>query len=260
MELGKRLRQERVAQGLSQRQLCGDVITRNMLSQIENGVAKPSMDTLAYLANRLGKPIGFFLEDMMPSANQTVIIRARNAYGEKAWEQLRAALDEYSAPDLFDEEFYLLRECELLYRAEEAVKEDRRQFALELLEEAAIVEGKTIYGAPAWQEKRMCLQAKIAPETVQLPPEDERLLLLARQALLTGKAQRCEALLAACEEKNRTWWDLQGETALAQGRYAQAAEAFSVIEEPKLYGKLEECYRQLGDYKRAYEYACKQRK
>ena len=34
MELGERLRQERIAQGLSQRQLAGEKITRNMLSQI----------------------------------------------------------------------------------------------------------------------------------------------------------------------------------------------------------------------------------
>lgn len=34
MELGQRLKQARLEAGMSQRQLCGDVITRNMLSQI----------------------------------------------------------------------------------------------------------------------------------------------------------------------------------------------------------------------------------
>jgi transcriptional regulator with XRE-family HTH domain len=34
-----------------------------MLSQIENGSAKPSMDTLRYLAGQLGKPMGYFLEE-----------------------------------------------------------------------------------------------------------------------------------------------------------------------------------------------------
>lgn len=260
MKLGERLRQERLAQGLSQRQLCGDVITRNMLSQIENGAAKPSVDTLTYLASRLRKPVGFFMEDEAPSSNQTAILRARVAYEEKEWERLEAALNDYKAPDLFDEEFYLLRERELLYRAEAAIAENRRQFALELLAEAAIAEEKSIYAASAWKEKRIFLQARIAPETVRLPQEDERLVLLAQQALLEGKAERCEALLAACEEQGRIWWRLQGEVAWVQGRYAQATDAFSTVEEPALYGKLEECYRLLGDYKRAYEYACKQRK
>ena len=58
MEIGQRLKQARLEMGLSQRQLCGDVITRNMLSLIENGAARPSMDTLSYLAGRLGKPLG----------------------------------------------------------------------------------------------------------------------------------------------------------------------------------------------------------
>ena len=62
MELGEKLRQARLEAGLSQRQLCGDHITRNMLSLIEHGTAKPSMDTLKLLAARRGKPVIFFLE------------------------------------------------------------------------------------------------------------------------------------------------------------------------------------------------------
>ena len=53
MTLGEKLKQARLDAGLSPRQLCGDVITRNMLSQIENGSARPSMATLSYLASRL---------------------------------------------------------------------------------------------------------------------------------------------------------------------------------------------------------------
>ena len=60
MELGKRLRQARLEQGISQRQLCGEMITRKMQSQIENGSARPSMDTLRYLAQRLGRPVSYF--------------------------------------------------------------------------------------------------------------------------------------------------------------------------------------------------------
>ena len=43
MELGEKLRLARLEAGMTQRQLCGDEITRNMLSQIENGTARPSM-------------------------------------------------------------------------------------------------------------------------------------------------------------------------------------------------------------------------
>ena len=63
MELGEKLKKARLEAGLSQRQLCGDEITRNMLSQIENGSAQPSMATLSYLAGRLGKSVGWFLDE-----------------------------------------------------------------------------------------------------------------------------------------------------------------------------------------------------
>ena len=63
MELGEKIRAARLAAGLSQRQLCGEDITRNMLSLIENGGAKPSVKTLTLLAERLGKPVSYFLDE-----------------------------------------------------------------------------------------------------------------------------------------------------------------------------------------------------
>ena len=68
--LGEKIRQARLEQGLSQRQLCGTEITRNMLSQIESGKARPSMQTLTYLAQTLGKPVSFFLEEQVEVPEQ----------------------------------------------------------------------------------------------------------------------------------------------------------------------------------------------
>ena len=82
MSIGSKLKQARLEAGLSQRQLCGDVITRNMLSLIENGSARPSMDTLAYLAERLGKPMGFFLGEKNPNADCLESARAAYVRGD----------------------------------------------------------------------------------------------------------------------------------------------------------------------------------
>ena len=41
---------------MTQSELAGDAITRNMLSLIESGTASPSVKTLQYLAERLGVP------------------------------------------------------------------------------------------------------------------------------------------------------------------------------------------------------------
>lgn len=116
MQLGEKLRNARLEAGLSQRQLCGDTITRNMLSQIENGSANPSMATLQYLAGRLGKPVSFFLqEETVLSPNPGLLQQARQAYARRQYGAVLELADQYQGPDpLFDEEWhYLLALCGL---------------------------------------------------------------------------------------------------------------------------------------------------
>ena len=111
MDLAEKLKAARLEAGLSQRQLCGDTITRNMLSQIENGAARPSMATLQYLAQRLGKPVSYFLEEQaVVSPNLENITQARNAYGQQDYAQVLAMLEAFKEPDeAFGEEKKLLQ-------------------------------------------------------------------------------------------------------------------------------------------------------
>ena len=116
MNLGQKIKTARLAAGLSQRQLCGETITRNMLSQIENGSANPSMATLTYLAQRLEKPMGYFLQEQaVDSANPPVMAQAREAYGRRDYGAALEVLRQYQGPDpLFDAEFdYLWALCAL---------------------------------------------------------------------------------------------------------------------------------------------------
>jgi tetratricopeptide (TPR) repeat protein len=61
--IGQRLRQARLAAGLTQQQLAGDRYTKAYISALENGIAKPSMAALNYLAPRLGKSASEILSD-----------------------------------------------------------------------------------------------------------------------------------------------------------------------------------------------------
>jgi transcriptional regulator with XRE-family HTH domain len=56
-ELGRRLKAARLAKKMTQSDVVGNFITRNMLSQIESGTAMPSMKTLEYLADVLEIPM-----------------------------------------------------------------------------------------------------------------------------------------------------------------------------------------------------------
>ena len=59
-KFGQKIRDIRLAKGITQRQLAGDKITRNMLSLIESGSASPSITTFIYIADRLETPAGYF--------------------------------------------------------------------------------------------------------------------------------------------------------------------------------------------------------
>ncbi len=61
--IGKRIRDIRRKKGMTQSELAGYDITRNMLSRIENGAALPSLPTLLALADRLDIPAGALIGD-----------------------------------------------------------------------------------------------------------------------------------------------------------------------------------------------------
>lgn len=61
-ELGRRLKEARLNKKLTQSEVVGDFITRNMLSQIESGAAMPSMKTLTYLSEQLSIPLSQLLD------------------------------------------------------------------------------------------------------------------------------------------------------------------------------------------------------
>ena len=261
MALGELLKQARLEAGLSQRQLCGEEITRNMLSQIENGAARPSMDTLRYLAKRLGKPVSFFLEEETASANQSLMQQARAAYEEGAFEQVLALLEAYQKPDeVFDAEMGLLRTLATLEKAEQALKQGKAPYAAALLRD---MDTGSIYFLPQLQRKRLLLLAQAQPRECaaileQLPADDGELLLRAQAAQQQENWERSACLLDAAQEKSEKWYLLRGEACYGLGQYVEAAEHFSKVEEKAL-ARLENCYEQLGDYKMAYFYAKKQR-
>jgi tetratricopeptide (TPR) repeat protein len=61
--IGQRLREARLAAGLTQQKLAGERYTKAYISALENGIAKPSMAALNYLAPRLGKTASEVLSD-----------------------------------------------------------------------------------------------------------------------------------------------------------------------------------------------------
>lgn len=65
-ERGKRIKEARISKKMTQSEVVGDFITRNMLSQIENGCAAPSVKTLEYLADVLDISVA----ELMPRSDE----------------------------------------------------------------------------------------------------------------------------------------------------------------------------------------------
>lgn len=267
MHLGEKLRLARQEAGLSQRELCGDRITRNMLSQIENGSASPSVSTLRFLAQRLGKPVSFFLEeDGAVSCNLETMELARKAWDRGDFAQAAQALRDFREPDpVFQREWELLRLLTALALAEQALEEKREPYARELLEQAEALLARMAYALPELHRRSVLLRAQLRDakpgELVRrLPSLDEELFLRAQAALAEGRPERCAQLLdAARNRENPDWYILRGRAYLSQEAYRQAARCFHAAEnaDPReTVPLLEQCYRELGDYQLAYRYAC----
>lgn len=266
MELGQKIKEARLQAGLSQRQLCGEEITRNMLSQIENGSARPSMTTLQYLASRLGVSVSYFLEEQaVTSPNQQVMDKARIA-GDPG--RVMELLADYQSPDpVFDRERWLLEVLSLLALAEGALAEGKPVYAAQLLEKAKQAGENTDYYTPELERRRLLLQFQAEPEKAmvlsqQLPDITPELLLRAKAALEIGDSARCGAILDAAPNRESHWHFLRAESYFAREDYAKAAEQYALAEEGyprKVARRLEVCYRELGDFKQAYFYACKVR-
>jgi len=266
MELGERLKQARLEAGLSQRQLCGDVITRNMLSQIENGSARPSVDTLRYLAGRLGKTVSFFLEEVQAVPhNQQILLQARQADVTA----VLGILEGYQSPDpVLDPERWLLEALACFCFAEQVLSEGKPAYAQTLLDQGQLAGSRTPYYTGELQRRAVLLACKIRPERAgqlvsQLPdllPE----LLLRGQAALDEKAYaRSGAVLdAAMPCDDPTWQLLRADAYLGLKAYTSAIPLY--LQAEATYPKraaigLEHCYRETEDYKSAYLYACKLR-
>lgn len=268
MTLGEKIKQARLEAGLSQRQLCGEEVTRNMLSQIENGTARPSMGTLTYFAARLGKSVSYFLEeDAVRSPNLDIMARGREAVlagnGADALEILKAFRQH---DETFGAEYQLLCRLGTLQAAEAALRKGQAVYSGQLLEELGTI-GDGYCAAPL-ERQRLLLLAQARPQhraevCRKLPSLDEELLLRARAALDAGTFDRCAYLLEAAEDRNGPEWNfLRGELHLALQQYSDAARCYHKAETDfpeKCAPRLERCYRELGDFKQAYFYACRQR-
>ena len=110
LRLGERLRQLRVAAGLTQSELAGDRFSKEYVSQIERGKTRPTEGTIEWLADRLGVDAGFLSSGVATDERARIegaLLRAEALYEAQedeeaadAFEPLAAAARATGVPEL----------------------------------------------------------------------------------------------------------------------------------------------------------------
>jgi tetratricopeptide (TPR) repeat protein len=96
VRLGERLRQLRVAAGLTQSELAADRCSKEYVSQIERGKTRPTPETIEWLAERLGVDAGFLASGVATDE------RARLEAALSRAEALYEAQEDEEAAEVFD--------------------------------------------------------------------------------------------------------------------------------------------------------------
>lgn len=253
MNLGEKIRLARQNAGMTQAQLAGDQITRNMLSQIENGLAMPSLPTALYIADRLGLDAGilfsdggeenlYFLTKRLPEMKR---LYQKGEYG-KVIELFAGNCDEC------DEAVLILAEC-YIKKAYASYKEGKLKTALKYCESAVKNAQKGFYSSESVRLKSEALEVMISlvsPYIKQTKHKDE------------GVKALKELYIDISGQKTFYNKRFEAKKLIEEGRYDKASQLIKgllkerSIDVPlvyELYGDLEICYSELKDFENAYD-------
>ena len=278
MHIGEKIKALRQSKLMTQSELAGNHITRNMLSSIEHGTALPSLPTALYIAERLGVPVGYLLAqdgDELAYRKMTEISNIRSAFAAGDHAGTLAILNAAFEGGEDDELSLIRARCEYGL-AQKLLEGGRLRSAAAALDRSLLACEKTVYDT-AWLRARIgvCFRylGNISPTlTSDVLDADE----VERSRALGDEL--CEYVLALEQDfegsfdfyrqryPDSPYADrLQALALMQAGEYKQA---LSVLEELlshekltfgvllyEVFGDLEVCTRKNDDYKRAYEFS-----
>ncbi len=280
MNIGEKIKKLRTSKLMTQSELAGTEITRNMLSRIENGTANPSLDTIRYIAARLNVSPGFLLAE---GGDEQIYLKYNEITGIK---KAFMAEDYHICRDIClksdsnedDEIQMILSECNLGLALEEFHRGNLRN-ACFYFDEAIESCGKTLYRtdhiiASAGVYFRYIQQISptlssnvIDEEEVNIYPALTEEFCRYAIALERAKEGRGDSSELIDNEKRDSIFTLhyEAKSHMRGGEYAEAYEKLHSIllseksvPEPMLYFifcDLEICCREIQNFKGAYEYS-----
>lgn len=183
--LGQRIKEARLAKKMTQTDVVGSFITRNMLSQIESGNAVPSMKTLTYLAKVLELPPSVLLPDSaepcedaagqggLPAApvvpkDAAVFYRAKEAYLAEKNDDAYEALSSIPETSVLADEAQALFAKTALRLATTRYNAKNHAEAIEFAKAAATAATKGIYASLEVKSQALLLLSDAAAKLAQI--------------------------------------------------------------------------------------------
>lgn len=270
MTLGEKIRFVRIKRGLTQRDLCGDKITRNMLSAIENNKANPSLDTIEYISAKLQIPMSYILskeESPFTFEKQQGIGAIKAAFVEKRYYDCIEMIDSLDGSD--DELNLILANATYECGKKQVLAGSLFSGAAMLMRCVEACNG-TIYNTDSI--KKFVPLYLVLTKNIQSP-------------LLELDSSLSDAMFAASEEyelykymnldsshsySNKIFAKhIEAKEMIKRRDYYSAINILVALENAKtgetynayaffaIYSDLETCYRQIGDFEKAYRYSTK---
>jgi len=281
-DIGEKIKKIRLQRNMTQTELAGDQITRNMLSRVENGAALPSLPTVWYLAERLGVPAGFLLAEgdddrLWRKMNRIDDIRRVLRLGN-ARICLELCREDAEGGEADDEIYLIMARCALTLAREE-LDAGHLHEACTLLDSALEYAKNTVYDTSAVRQTaslyfRFMRRLSSMLYSEVLSGEEDALLgseddfgryVLAREALEAGEMRRVDSYLRTGDGQSPWCRHLAAHARMLEGKYAEAGElllqllhdesARSEVLMYCLFCDLEICCREQSDFRGAYEYS-----
>ena len=282
MQIGEKIKRLRVAKLMTQSELVGGEITRNMLSRIENGAAQPSMATIKYIAERLNVSPGFLLadeDDEVLYFKSAEIGNIKKAYSNKDYALCREMCknSEWS-----DDELTLILAESTAYVAIDEFCHGNLRSAAEIFDEAIEYCSQTVYDTSVIEARIKCYfdyMSFISPtlDSNDSAVDNDRLPLIKdgfciySYIFLRGEARGYESIplldgALALLEGTSYEGHIQAKLLIEHQGYKQGYEMLHSLlldddcelPEPMLYfvlGDIELCCREIGDFKGAYDFS-----
>ncbi len=278
MKIGEKIKMLRTSKLMTQSELAGNEITRNMLSRIENGAAQPSLDTLRYIASRLNVSPGFLLSE---SGDEQIYFKHNEINGIKTayltgdYRICRdMCLNSATADD--DEIKLILAECTMEIAIEEFGSGNLRvacEYFDRAIEECAttIYNTNHIFAISAMYFKYMrrisaTLSSNVIDETevpVWAALTDSFCLYVSNILAFENEDEKSISILP--RDGSLYALHIEAMSCIRQERFAEAYDLLhkilvsdEYIPEPMLYHvfcDLEICCKEINDYRGAYEYS-----